>query len=130
MLAGMMTALCFNSVPMELVSDTTGETSLTPHERVVRIVKTNIQLFFEGYPNRRAWASRCGGGSAVQSGRPVGAAQHPQGHALLGSGCRDGELSIARIFSKLLEQNISSYKVPSTTHYVMLRLCLQKPVQI
>ena len=38
----MMTALCFNSVPMELVSDTTGETRLTPHERVVRIVKMNI----------------------------------------------------------------------------------------
>jgi len=33
-LADMMTNLCFNSVPMELVTDKTGEMKLTPKERV------------------------------------------------------------------------------------------------
>ena len=30
----MMTNLCFNSVPMELVTDSTGDSKLTPKERV------------------------------------------------------------------------------------------------
>ena len=30
----MMTNLCFNSVPMELITDSTGESKLTPKERV------------------------------------------------------------------------------------------------
>merc|ERR1711997_883925 len=33
-LSGMMTNLCFNSVPMELITDSTGESKLTPKERV------------------------------------------------------------------------------------------------
>eukprot|EP00090_Calanus_glacialis_P042086 TRINITY_DN74747_c0_g1_i1.p1 TRINITY_DN74747_c0_g1~~TRINITY_DN74747_c0_g1_i1.p1 ORF type:complete len:201 (+),score=89.06 TRINITY_DN74747_c0_g1_i1:69-671(+) len=37
-LAGMMTSLCFNSVPMELVTDTTGEMKLTPRERVTILI--------------------------------------------------------------------------------------------
>merc|ERR1712119_1389 len=33
-LSGMMTNLCFNSVPIELVGDSTGDSKLTPKERV------------------------------------------------------------------------------------------------
>ena len=38
----MMTTLCFNSVPMELVADSTGDSKLTP--KVMKKIK-NLSLF-------------------------------------------------------------------------------------